>query len=37
MNANKLNPENLVAVSNFEKFTSINLWGTNHSRAFEVL
>ena len=26
MNANKVNPENLVAVLNFEKFTSINLW-----------
>ena len=27
MNENKVNPENLVAVRNFEKFTSINLWG----------
>ena len=24
--ANKVNPENLVASVNFEKFTSINLW-----------
>ena len=34
MNANKVNPENLIAVRYFEKFTSINLW-TDQSQHFK--
>ena len=34
MNAYKVNPENLVAVLNFEKFTSKNLW-TDKSQHFK--